>query len=156
MGEMLRGRGLAEAAYTWARQMDGSRAGIDIQSFVTGLESSGVRVAADKPVETLRSAINRAHDLFERSDALWTWKEPSIDSGADGALSGQALATAAHAVWLARWAPDRLIHYQDLTSAVERAGHRIAGPDKAATLRSAIGHDGRFVNAARGYWRLRP
>ena len=155
MSEGHRGRSLAEAAYRWARRHDGARAGIDIETFATGLERSEVGIDGDKPLETLRSAINRAHDLFDRSDALWVWKEESTTSPTDGVLSGQALADVAREVWLSRWGPERLTHYQDLTSAVERAGHAIRGIDKAATLRSAMDRDHRFVNAARGQWRLR-
>ena len=155
MTEGYRGRRLAKAAHAWARQHDGSRLGIDMDPFATGLERSAIPIGGDKPVETLRSAINRAHDLFDRSDALWTWKEVLTTSTTDGLLAGRALADVAHAVWLARWGPERLTHYQDRTSAIERAGHAISGIDKAATLRSAIGRDDRFVNAARGQWRLR-
>ena len=159
MSEGYRGRPLAKAAHAWARQHDGMRVGIDMESFATGLERSGIGIGGEKPLETLRSAVNRAHDLFDRSDALWTWKEEVTTSPPDGvlsgpALTGRALADVAQAVWLARWSPERLTHYQDLTSAIERAGHEISGIDKAATLRSAIGRDDRFVNAARGQWRL--
>jgi hypothetical protein len=154
MTEGYRGRRLATAARAWARQHDGARLGVDMDSFATGLERSDIPIGGDKPMETLRSAINRAHDLFDRSDALWTWKEDQT-STTDVLLAGRALADVAHEMWLARWGPERLTHYQDLTSAVERAGHAISGIDKAATLRSAIGRDDRFVNAARGQWRLR-
>jgi hypothetical protein len=102
----------------------------------------------------LLSALNNAHDLFDRvAPGAYAWKPPSHRDITDG-VSGRQLADVVYA-WCRLNDPEGSgSHYNhEIKRGLEAWGVRIRGGDVGKTLRNALSGDPRF-SSERGIFRL--
>ena len=156
MAEALTGRKLSEAAYLLASHRDLTHSGFEVADLARELELTGVRIAGDDPVMTLRSALNADQARWvNRGDGLWIWILEKRPVGTE--LSGRALADVIYQFVQSRYTTDRGFHYEIAKDAMLKTGVRIKGSATGPTMRSAlVGSPDRFEpmpSRGRGWWR---
>lgn len=123
-------RQLPPRLYRLAKAEDPSRGGIHYTRLARLAERNNIRLAGADPGRTVYSALNNAHDLFERlAPGIYTWREPDgrdIHAG----ITGRTLADVVYAFSQATDPERRGLHYNhDIKDGLLRWGVSIRGAD---------------------------
>jgi hypothetical protein len=143
--------------YAVAQGADPQREGIHSEDLWNRI--SGLPEAEGRDASSVASALNVAHDLFERvsgepSAFRWLVDARAVHDVSEGALSGRRLAVVAysHARELDRQAQG--LNYQKLTGSIIGAGDLISGVDWGAAVNRAISDaSDLFERTGRGTYR---
>lgn len=145
-------RRIAPAAFALAQQQDPDHEGIHFTRLVQLLADAQPALSVSSV--SMQSALNNAHDLFERvAPGAYAWR-PTPGRDISEGVTGRALADVAYA-WCRLNDPDGSgSHYnRNIKRGLEAWGVRIKGADVGKTIRDALRADGRFVGE-RGFFRL--
>lgn len=139
-------RELAPGLYRVAKDEDPDHDGIHYTRLAHLAQRDNIRLAGTDPGRTVYSALNNAHDLFERlAPGIYTWREPGgrdIHAG----VSGKALADVVYAFSRTTDPERRGLHYnRDIKDGLLRWGVGIRGADMGKTIRDALRGDPRFT-----------
>ena len=148
---------LKDVLYAIAQGADPERRGIHAEVLWKRIE--GLPEASGRDASSVASALNVAHDLFERipdEPATFRWLADArpVHDQAAGALSGRRLAVVAHFHARQLDPGARGLNYQKLTGSVIGAGDLIAGVDWGAAVNHAVsGATDLFERIGRGEYR---
>jgi hypothetical protein len=151
--------GLSQILYTIAQNADPERIGIHSELLWNRLQ--GTPAGEGRDAAAIASALNVAHDLFERvsgEPSTFRWREDvrAVWSGTDGALSGRRLAIVAHFHARHLDPSARGLNYQRLTGAIISSGDLISGVDWGSAVNKAVSDaTDLFERIGRGEYRWR-